>query len=209
VEKIHNMVAKCIEVLDPTVKIKFCEITAGVSLLQEREILLPDWEGNQLCHLLMTALHEIAHLWYSASGSRAHLSEEELEALRWIEEAYVDYHFCKNFPEFRFDFREKYLRYQEEYEAGGGTESMEFWHDFTYAVWDVGSCHGVKTWLCRELWKTGLIQEFQQVISSAESITDLMPAAKKLALQLQAIATPYPFTAGFKRAEKELENLKK
>ena len=207
-EKIHNMITKCVEVLDSTVKVKFCPITAGLADIKEREILLPDWDQD-VCHLLMTALHELAHLWYSTLVSPEDLNREEQEALGWVDDAYADYRFCKDHPEFRIAFIKKHIDYQEEFKAGGAIGDLEFWHDLSYAVWDVGASHGLKTSLCRELWKAGLILELQEAIASAKSTSDLIPAVRKLALQLQAIAKSYPFSGGFERAEKEIQNLEK
>jgi hypothetical protein len=204
-ERIHKIITKCIEVLDPTIKVKFCPITGAAVDLENREILLPDWR-EELYHPLMSALHELAHLWYERRGdvllSGENLSEEEMEALLWINDAYVDYHFCKDLPEFSSDFRERYLQYQEEFKAGGGIGDTEFWHDLSFTAWEKGSCYGLAGQLGNDF-----ILELQGTIDSAKSTIDLIPVARKLVLLLQARGKPFPRSGSWKRAENELKKI--
>ncbi len=183
-EKIHEMVTKCIEVLDPTVKVSFRNNPIGVSILKYREIILPDWDDD-LYNLLVIAFHELAHILFSTKISSSKLSDEEEIALRSIDEAYVNYRFCERYPEFKIAFNNHYHIYQQENLEFAVIGDRNFWADFEYALWNIGVSHGLATPLCKELAKKGLIDEIQEDICSAKSTKDLIPVAKKLVLEIQ------------------------
>jgi hypothetical protein len=177
--KIKEIVAKCIELLDSTVTVTFCPITAAAVDLERRESLLPDWK-EELYPVLMSSLHELAHVWYSTPIPNENLTREERGAFEWIEDAFVDSQFCRTFPELRFDFLRKYLQWEEEYKNGGGLEpDSEFWFNLTFTAWDEGKWDGLAT---RSLG-IELIEGLKKVIALAKSSSDLIPAVKKIVLE--------------------------
>ena len=183
IDKIPEMVVKCIQVLDSTINVEFVSyenlpIYAGAfSDIKQRKILLPKSEYN-IETTLKFAFHELAHIWYSTPPSKlpCKLNKKEIWALNLLEDIRVDILFCKRFPEFRFFFL-KYYDYHNE-------EVPQFQSGLLYSLWSPLEGMARVMPACKKLEEIGLIEELRKATILAESTEDLIPAAKRLALNI-------------------------
>jgi hypothetical protein len=178
-EKIPEMVVKCVEVLDQTVEVEFVPpLDLGDSLayaeIEKRKITLPRDEHN-VAQLLVHAFHELAHVWYTTPFSNlpCELDPKELKALGYLEDIRVDVLFCRHYPEFRWLF----------WKDNEWREPSEFIAGLAYSLWSPLEGDWSVALGCQKLEESGLLDELRRATYSAKSTEDLIPFAKRLALE--------------------------
>lgn len=190
-EKIHEMIVKCIEVLDPEIKVKFEDVPAGYSLPDKKEVILPKYQYDFLM-ILKAALRESAHVMFSTEVPESDLEYEVSMALDTIEQAYVNYHFCQRYPKFEVTLNRFYKEDIEEISTGGVVGNDNFWKELEYVLFDVDVAEGCHSECCKELYTSGMINELWNLIKSAKSTEDLIPGAKRLVQEFKNLDIEFP-----------------
>ncbi len=190
-EKIHEMIVKCIEVLDPEIKVKFEDVPAGYSLPENKEVILPQYQYDFLL-ILKAALRESAHVLFSTSVVGNELEYEVSMSLDTIEQAYVNYQFCQRFPKFEVTLNRFYKEGIEGTDAGGVVGNDYFWRELEYALFDVGVAEGCNSDRYRKLYDSGIIHELWEIVESAKSTEELIPGAKKLVQKFKDLSMEFP-----------------
>lgn len=190
-EKIHEMIVKCIEVLDPEIKVKFEDVPAGYSLPDKKEVILPKYQYDFLM-ILKAALRESAHVMFSTEVPESDLEYEVSMALDTIEQAYVNYHFCQRYPKFEVTLNRFYKEDIEEINTGGVVGNDNFWKELEYVLFDVDVAEGCHSECCKELYTSGMINELWNLIKSAKSTEDLIPGAKRLVQEFKNLDIEFP-----------------
>jgi len=190
-EKIHEMIVKCIEVLDPEIKVKFEDVPAGYSLPDSKEVILPLYQYDFLL-ILRAALRESAHVLFGTSVPESDLEYEVSMSLDTIEQAYVNYQFCQRFPKFEVTLNRFYKEGIEGADAGGAVGNDHFWRELEYALFDVGVAEGCNSDRYRKLYDSGIIQELWEIVESAKSTEELIPGAKKLVQKFKDLNMEFP-----------------
>lgn len=190
-EKIHEMIVKCIEVLDPEIKVKFEDVPAGYSLPDKKEVILPKYQYDFLM-ILKAALRESAHVMFSTEVPESDLEYEVSMALDTIEQAYVNYHFCQRYPKFEVTLNRFYKEDIEEISTGGVVGNDNFWKELEYVLFDVDVAEGCHSECCKELYTSGMINELWNLIKSAKSTEDLIPGAKRLVKEFENLDIEFP-----------------
>jgi hypothetical protein len=132
-EKIHEMVVKCVEVLDPEIKIQFEDVPAGYSLPDKKQIILPLYQYDFLM-IFRAALRETAHVLFGTSVPESELEYKVSMSLDTIEQAYVNYQFCQRFPKFEVTLNRFYKEGIEGTNAGGSAGNDYFWRELECPV---------------------------------------------------------------------------
>ncbi|MDR4504260.1 MAG: hypothetical protein MRK01_05620 [Candidatus Scalindua sp.] len=179
-EKIHQMVVKCVQVLDPEIRIDFKDVPVGYALPGKKEIVLPNYQYDFFM-ILKEAFHEVAHVMFSTEVSLRDLNSEESSALDTLEQAYVNYHFCQQYPKLEVTFNRFYKDSIEEMKGSGMVGSSFFWRELEYVLFDVDIAEGLHSERCKKLYESGVIQDLWEVIKSSKSSQELVPGAKRLA----------------------------
>ena len=190
-EKIHEMVVKCIEVLDPEIKVKFEDVPAGYSLPDKKEVILPQYQYDFLM-IFKAALRETAHVLFSTKVPESNLEYEVSMSLDTIEQAFVNYHFCQRFPKFEVTLNRFYKEGIEGTAVGGVMGADDFWKELEYVLFDVDVAEGCYSDRCRKLYESGIIHELWEVIKSARSTEDLIPGAKSLIQRFKDLNMDFP-----------------
>ena len=190
-EKIHEMLVKCIEVLDPEIKVKFEDVPAGYSLPDDKEIILPQYQYDFLL-ILKAALRESAHVLFGTSVIGNELEYEVSMSLDTIEQAYVNYQFCQRFPKFEVTLNRFYKEGIEGTNAGGTADNDYFWRELEYVLFDVDVAEGCSSDRCRKLYDSGIIHELWKIVESAKSTEELIPGAKKLVQKFKDLGMEFP-----------------
>ena len=174
-DKILDMVVKCIEVIDPKVKVELVEFgTLGsvpaAARVEEHKVRIEKqcdhWE------LLVIAIHEVAKEHYSnpASELRNSLNAEEFKWLYKLEEVRVNFRFCQEYPEFRYTLWNYYYKHKE---------YPEFY--LSCSLWS--SIEGVSGVMPRDKrFKRALLEDCVEAIVLAKSTEELIHVAVRLAL---------------------------
>ncbi|MGR3173386.1 MAG: hypothetical protein ACUZ8N_02145 [Candidatus Scalindua sp.] len=190
-EKIHEMIVKCIEVLDPEIKVQFEDVPAGYSLPDKKQIILPLYQYDFLM-IFRAALRETAHVLFSTKVPESKLEYEVSMSLDTIEQAYVNYQFCQRFPKFEVTLNRFYKEGIEGTNAGGTAGNDYFWREFEYALFDVGVAEGCNSDRYRKLYDSGIIDELWEIVESAKTTEDLIPGAKKLVQKFKDLNMEFP-----------------
>jgi len=190
-EKVHEMVVKCIEVLDPEIKVKFEDVPAGYSLPDKKEVILPQYQYDFLM-IFKAALRETAHVLFSTKVPESNLEYEVSMSLDTIEQAFVNYHFCQRFPKFEVTLNRFYKEGIEGTAVGGVMGADDFWKELEYVLFDVDVAEGCYSDRCRKLYESGIIHELWEVIKSARSTEDLIPGAKSLIQRFKDLNMDFP-----------------
>ncbi len=190
-EKVHEMVVKCIEVLDPEIKVKFEDVPAGYSLPDKKEVILPQYQYDFLL-IFKAALRETAHVLFSTKVPESNLEYEVSMSLDTIEQAFVNYHFCQRFPKFEVTLNRFYKEGIEGPAVGGVIGADDFWKELEYVLFDVDVAEGCYSDRCRKLYDSGIIHELWEVIKSARSTEDLIPGAKSLIQRFKDLNMDFP-----------------
>lgn len=190
-EKIHEMIVRCIEVLDPKIKVNFEDVPVGYSLPDNRQIVLPKYQYNFLM-LIKAAFREIAHVQFSTRVPESNLEYEVSMALDTIEQAYVNYHFCQRYPKLEVTLNSFYKEDLEGNNVSGTRSNDYFWKEFEYVLFDVDVAEGCISDCCRELHSSGIINELWKLIKSSKSTEDLIPGAKKLVQKFKDLNLEFP-----------------
>ncbi len=190
-EKIHEMIVKCIEVLDPEIKVKFEDVPAGYSLPENKEVILPLYQYDFLM-IFRAALRETAHVLFGTSVPESKLEYEVSMSLDTIEQAYVNYQFCQRFPKFEVTLNRFYKEGIEGTNAGGSAGNDYFWRELEYALFDVGVAEGCNSDRYRKLYDSGIIHELWKIVESAKSTEELIPGAKKLVQKFKDLNMEFP-----------------
>jgi hypothetical protein len=190
-EKIHEMIVKCIEVLDPEIKVKFEDVPAGYSLPENKEVILPLYQYDFLL-ILKAALRESAHVLFGTSVLGNKLEYEVSMSLDTIEQAYVNYQFCQRFPKFEVTLNRFYKEGIEGADAGGSAGNDYFWRELEYALFDVGVAEGCNSERYRKLYDSGIIHELWEIVESAKSTEELIPGAKNLVQKFKDLDMEFP-----------------
>ncbi len=190
-EKIHEMIVKCIEVLDPEIKIQFEDVPAGYSLPDKKQIILPLYQYDFLL-IFRAALRETAHVLFSTKVPESKLEYEVSMSLDTIEQAYVSYQFCQRFPKFEVTLNRFYKEGIEGTNAVGTAGNDYFWREFEYVLFDVDVAEGCNSDRCRKLYDSGIIHELWEVVKTAKSTEGLIPGAKKLVQKFKDLNMEFP-----------------
>ena len=190
-EKIHEMIVKCIEVLDPEIKVNFEDVPAGYSLPDKREVILPKYQYDFLM-LIKAALRETAHVQFSTNVPESNLEYEVSMALDTIEQAYVNYQFCQKYPKLEVTLNTFYKNGIEGGNVLGSGNSDHFWKELEYVLFDVDVAEGCHSDHCKELHESGMISELWEGIKSAKSTEDLIPGARKLVQKFKDLNIEFP-----------------
>ncbi len=190
-EKIHEMIVKCIEVLDPEIKVKFEDVPAGYSLPENKEVILPLYQYDFLL-ILKAALRESAHVLFGTNVPESKLEYEVSMSLDTIEQAYVNYQFCQRFPKFEVTLNRFYKEGIEGTNAGGSAGNDYFWRELEYVLFDVDVAEGCNSDRYRKLYDSGIIQELWEIVESAKSTEELIPGAKKLVQKFKDLNMEFP-----------------
>ncbi len=190
-EKIHEMIVKCVEVLDPEIKVKFEDVPAGYSLPGKKEVILPLYQYDFLL-VLKAALRESAHVMFCTEVPESNLEYKESMALDTIEQAYVNYHFCQRYPKFEVTLNRFYKEGIEENNAGGVIGNENFWKELEYVLFDVDVAEGCQSECCKQLYTSGMINELWDLIKSAKSTKDLVPGARRLVQEFKKLNIEFP-----------------
>ncbi|MDR4497783.1 MAG: hypothetical protein MRK02_07685 [Candidatus Scalindua sp.] len=185
-EKIHEMVVKCVQVLDPEIRVVFKDVPAGYALPDKKEIVLPDYQYDFFM-IIKAAFHEVAHIMFSTDVSLSDLDSEEANALDTIEQAYVNYHFCLRYPKLEVTFNRFYKDSIEEMKGSGMVGSNFFWRELEYVLFDVDIGEGLQSEQCKKLYERGVIQDLWEVIKSSQSSKELVSGAKRLARECNSL----------------------
>jgi len=190
-EKVHEMVVKCIEVLDPEIKVKFEDVPAGYSLSDTKEVILPQYQYDFLS-IFRAALRETAHVLFSTQVPESNLEYEVSMSLDTLEQAYVNYQFCQRFPKFEVTLNRFYKEGMEGAAVGGVIGADDFWKELEYVLFDVDVAEGCDSDRCRKLFESGIIHELWKLIQSAKSTEDLIPGAKSLVQRFKDLNIEFP-----------------
>ncbi len=182
-EKVHEMVVKCVEVLDPEIKIQFEDVPAGYSLPDKKQIILPLYQYDFLL-IFRAALRETAHVMFSTKVPEHNLEYEVSMSLDTIEQAFVSYHFCQRFPKFEVTLNRFY--------KDGIEGSDDFWKELEYALFDVDVAEGCDSDSYNKLYDSGIIQELWELIQSAKATEELIPGAKSLVQRFKDLNIKFP-----------------
>ncbi len=185
-EEIHEMVMKCVHVLDPEIRVDFKDVPAGYALPDRKKIVLPDYQYDFFM-IIKAAFHEVACVMFSTDVSLTGLDSKESNALDTIEQAYVNYHFCQRYPKLEVTFNRFYKEGIEEMKGGGTVGSNFFWRELEYVLFDVDIAEGLQSERCKKLYESGVIQDLWDVIKTSKSSTELVPAAKRLARECKGL----------------------
>ena len=185
-EKIHEMVVKCVQVLDPQIQVVFKDVPVGYALPDKKEIVLPDYQYDFFM-IIKEAFHEVAHVMFSTDVSLSGLDSEESTALDTIEQAYVNYHFCQRYPKLEVTFNRFYKDSIEEMKGSGMVGSNFFWRELEYVLFDVDIGEGLQSEQCKKLYERGVIQDLWEVIKSSQSSKELVSGAKRLARECKSL----------------------
>jgi hypothetical protein len=186
VEKIHEMVVKCVQVLDSDIRVEFKDVPAGYALPDKKEIVHPDYQYDFFM-ILKAALHEVAQVMFSTEVSLTGLASEVSTALDTLEQAYVNYHFCQKYPKFEVTFNRFYKDGIEEMKGGGMVGSNFFWRELEYVLFDIDIAEGLKSERCKKLYESGVIQDLWEAIKSSKSSKELVPGAERLARECKSL----------------------
>ncbi len=190
-EKVHEMVVKCIEVLDPEIKIQFEDVPAGYSLPDKKQIILPLYQYDFLL-IFRAALRETAHVMFSTKVPESKLEYEVSMSLDTIEQAFVNYHFCQRFPKFEVTLNRFYKEGITGDAAGGVIGADDFWKELEYALFDVDVAEGCNSDSYNKLYDSGIIQELWELIQTAKSTEELIPGAKNLVQRFKDLNLKFP-----------------
>ena len=190
-EKIHEMIVKCIEVLDPKIKVNFEDVPAGYSLPDKREVILPKYQYDFLM-LIKAALRETAHVQFSTRVPESNLEYEVSMALDTIEQAYVNYQFCQRYPKLEVTLNTFYKEGLEGNNVSCAGSNDYFWKELEYVLFDVDVAEGCHSDRCKELHSSGIIYELWESIKSAKSTEDLIPGARKLVQKFKDLNLEFP-----------------
>ena len=190
-EKIHEMIVKCVEVLDPEIKVNFEDVPAGYSVPDKSEVVLPKYQYDFLM-LIKVALRETAHVQFSTSVPESNLEYEVSMALDTIEQAYVNYHFCQRYPKLEVTLNTFYKEGLEGNNVSGAEGNDYFWKELEYVLFDVDVAEGCHSDRCKELHSSGTISDLWESIKSAKSTADLIPGAKKLVQKFKDLNIEFP-----------------
>lgn len=190
-EKVHEMVVKCIEALDPEIKVSFEDVPAGYSLPDKKEIILPEYQYDFLM-IFRAALRESAHVMFSTRVPESNLEYEVSMSLDTIEQAYVNFRFCQRYPKFEVTLNRFYKDDLGDNDPGGVIGADNFWKELEYVLFDVDVAEGCSSERCRKLYESGMIHELWEVIKSAESTEELVPGARKLVQKFRDLHLEFP-----------------
>ncbi len=190
-EKVHEMVVKCVEVLDPEIKIQFEDVPAGYSLPGKKQIILPLYQYDFLL-IFRAALRETAHVMFSTKVPESKLEYEVSMSLDTIEQAFVNYHFCQRFPKFEVTLNRFYKEGITGDAAGGVIGADDFWKELEYALFDVDVAEGCNSDIYNKLYDSGIIQELWELIQTAKSTEELIPGAKNLVQRFKDLNLKFP-----------------
>ncbi len=190
-EKVHEMVVKCVEVLDPEIKIQFEDVPAGYSLPGKKQIILPLYQYDFLL-IFRAALRETAHVMFSTKVPESKLEYEVSMSLDTIEQAFVNYHFCQRFPKFEVTLNRFYKEGITGDAAGGVIGADDFWKELEYALFDVDVAEGCNSDSYNKLYDSGIIQELWKLIQTAKSTEELIPGAKNLVQRFKDLNLKFP-----------------
>ncbi|MCP4253484.1 MAG: hypothetical protein GY775_08745 [Candidatus Scalindua sp.] len=190
-EKVHEMVVKCVEVLDPEIKIQFEDVPAGYSLPGKKQIILPLYQYDFLL-IFRAALRETAHVMFSTKVPESKLEYEVSMSLDTIEQAFVNYHFCQRFPKFEVTLNRFYKEGITGDAAGGVIGADDFWKELEYALFDVDVAEGCNSDIYNKLYDSGIIQELWKLIQTAKSTEELIPGAKNLVQRFKDLNLKFP-----------------
>ncbi len=190
-EKVHEMVVRCIEVLDPEIKIQFEDVPAGYSLPDKKQIILPLYQYDFLM-IFRAALRETAHVLFSTNVPESKLEYEVSMSLDTIEHAFVNYHFCQRFPKFEVTLNRFYKEGIEGATERGVIGADNFWKELEYALFDVDVAEGCNSDRYRKLYDCGIIHELWELIKSAKSTEELIPGAKDLVQRFKDLNMDFP-----------------
>lgn len=185
-EKIHEMVVKCVHVLDPEIQIDFKDVPVGYALPGKKEIVLPNYQYDFFM-ILKEAFHEVAHVMFSNDVFLGELDPKESSAFDTLEQAYVNYHFCQQYPKLEVTFNRFYKESIEEMKGSGMVGSNFFWRELEYVLFDVDIGEGLQSEGCKKLYDRGVIQDLWEVIKSSQSSKELVPGAKRLGRECKSL----------------------
>ena len=190
-EKVHEMVVKCVEILDPEIKVQFEDVPAGYSLPDKKQIILPLYQYDFLL-IFKAALRETAHVLFSTKVPECNLEYDVSMSLDTIEQAYVHYHFCQRFPKFEVTLNRFYKDGIGGAAVGGVIGADDFWKELEYVLFDVDVAEGCYSDRCKKLFDSGIIHEIWDLIQSAKSTEDLIPGAESLVQRFKDLNVDFP-----------------
>ena len=190
-EKVHEMVVKCIEVLDPEIEIQFEDVPAGYSLPDKKQIILPLYQYDFLM-IFRAALREVAHVLFSTKVPECNLEYEVSMSLDTIEQSFVNYHFCQRFPKFEVTLNRFYKDGITGATVGGVIGADDFWKELEYALFDVDVAEGCNSERYKKLYDSGIIHELWELIQTAKSTEELIPGAKSLVQRFKDLNMDFP-----------------